>query len=143
MFYPYTEKLDFQRIDVMGRYPSFHILVVWFSLILDGQAPLHTTYSTTNNGHVEIMSNKESQSYYNFSSSSYSSSTNSSGFTHTVSMSSNPSGTTVHETSQVAGRPAQSKTTRIPADGTKHVEGLGGVSRRIEDVTDTEKQSEE
>ena len=58
-------------------------------------------------------------------------------------MSSNPSGTTVHETSQVAGRPAQSKTTRISADGTKHVEAMGGVSRRIEDVTDTEKDSEE
>lgn len=58
-------------------------------------------------------------------------------------MSSNPSGTTVHETSQVAGRPAESKTTRISADGTKHVEALGGVSRRIEDVTDTEKGSEE
>lgn len=58
-------------------------------------------------------------------------------------MSSNPSGTIVHETSQVAGRPAESKTTRISADGTKHVEALGGVNRRIEDVTDTEKGSEE
>lgn len=100
-------------------------------------------YSTTNNSQVEIMSNKQSQSYYNFTSSSYSSSTNSSGFTQTVSMSSNPSGTTVHETSQIAGRPAQSKTTRISADGTKDVEALGGVSRRIEDVTDTEKESAE
>lgn len=81
-----------------------------------------------------IMSGQQSQSYSTFSSSSYSSSTDSSGSTYTESTISNPSGTTVHRTSQVAGQPAKSETTRLPAAGTQQVQGLDD-SRRIEDVS--------
>lgn len=80
------------------------------------------------------MSGQQSQSYSTFSSSSYSSSTDSSGNTYTESTISNPSGTTIHRTSQVAGQPAKSETTRLPAAGSQHVEGLDD-SRRIEDVS--------
>ncbi|MCJ1469706.1 hypothetical protein MMC07_008347 [Pseudocyphellaria aurata] len=80
------------------------------------------------------MSSYQSQSYSTFSSSSYSSSTDSSGNTYTQSTTSDPSGTTIHQTSQVAGQPARSETTRLPAAGTQQVAGLDD-SRRIEDVS--------
>ena len=78
-----------------------------------------------------------SQSYFTFSSSSYSSVTDTDGNNYTQSSHSNPSGTTVQTTSKAAGQPAISKTTRLPAAGrgTQDVEGPAG-SRRIEDVTD-------
>ena len=78
-----------------------------------------------------------SQSYSTFTSSSYSSVTDSDGNTYTQSSHSNPSGTTVQTTSKEAGQPAISETTRLPAGSrsTQHVGGPAG-SRRIEDVTD-------
>ncbi|KAL8675938.1 MAG: hypothetical protein Q9224_007347, partial [Gallowayella concinna] len=87
------------------------------------------------------MSNNN-ESYTTFSSTSYSSSTDGAGNTHTEAFISNPSGTTVHRTSQEAGKPAVSESTQIPARGT--VQG-GGVdsSRRVEDVTDADRLYEE
>lgn len=83
---------------------------------------------------INVMSSQQTQSYSTFSSSSYSSSTDSSGNTYTESTVSNPSGTTIHRTSQVAGQPAKSETTRVPAAGTQQVDGLDD-SRRIEEVS--------
>lgn len=83
-----------------------------------------------------------SQSYFTFSSSSYSSTSDGSGNTYTTATSSNPSGTTVHNTSQQAGQPAVSKTTRYPTNDNRQVEGIGN-ERRIEDVTDADREYEE
>lgn len=84
------------------------------------------------------------QSYSTFSSSSYSSVSDSSGNTYSQASHSNPSGTTIRTTSQEAGQPAVSETTRLPAGATssQQVEGTDG-SRRIEDVTDADRQYEE
>ncbi|KAL8928924.1 MAG: hypothetical protein Q9172_000676 [Xanthocarpia lactea] len=87
------------------------------------------------------MSN--TNSYSTFSSSSYSSSSDGSGNTYTEATISNPSGTTVHRTSQEAGHPAVSETTRLPAGDTGAVQGGTGSERRIEDVTDADRQYEE
>ncbi|KAK4695506.1 hypothetical protein P7C71_g2258, partial [Lecanoromycetidae sp. Uapishka_2] len=78
-----------------------------------------------------------SQSYSTFQSTSYSSSSDFAGNTYTEATSSNPSGTTIHRTSQEAGQPAVSETTRLPAGGGNAQ--LGGMdnNRRIEDVSDT------
>ncbi|KAL9593644.1 MAG: hypothetical protein Q9179_005768, partial [Wetmoreana sp. 5 TL-2023] len=87
-----------------------------------------------------------STSYSTFTSSSYSSSSDGVGNSYTESTVSNPSGTTIHRTSQEAGQPAVSETTRFPASGGAAVEGAGaGVDsgRRIEDVTDKEREYEE
>ena len=83
----------------------------------------------------------ERQTYSTFSSSSYASSSDSSGNTFTQSTATNPSGTTVHTTSQRAGEPAHSETTRLPAGATsaQQVDGTNG-SRRIEDVTDADRE---
>ncbi|KAL2055494.1 hypothetical protein ABVK25_004302 [Lepraria finkii] len=79
-----------------------------------------------------------SQSYSNFQSSSYSSSTDSAGNTYTESTSSNPSGTPIHRTTQEAGQPAVSETIRLPnGGGNAQVEGMGS-NRRIEDVTNAD-----
>lgn len=88
------------------------------------------------------MSNQQNQSYSTFSASSYSSSTDSAGNTYTESTTSNPSGTTIHKTTQQAGQAPISETTRFPAHGTQQVEGLDR-SKRIEDVTDTDRDYEE
>ena len=83
-----------------------------------------------------------SGSYSTFQSSSYSSSTDSAGNSYTESITTNPSGTTLHRTTQQAGQPAVTETTRMPAGGNAQVEGMGS-SRRIEDVTDADQQYEE
>ena len=82
------------------------------------------------------------QSYSTFSSSSYSSTSDGSGNTYTTATSSNPSGTTIHTTSQQAGQPAVSETTRYPTNGNRQV-GQMGNERRIEDVTDADREYEE
>lgn len=84
------------------------------------------------------------QTFSTFSSSSYSSSSDSSGNVFTQSTASNPSGTTIHTTSQRSGEPAYTETKRVPAGATsaQQVEGMD-TSRRIEDVTDTDKAYEE
>lgn len=85
-----------------------------------------------------------SQSYSTFQSTSYSSSTDSAGNTYTKATSSNPSGTTIHRTTQEAGQAPVAETTRLPAGGAaaNSVEGLDS-GRRIEDVTDADKAYEE
>jgi hypothetical protein len=82
------------------------------------------------------------QSYSTFSASSYSSTSDGSGNTYTTSTSSNPSGTTIRTTSQQAGQPAVTSTARYPANGTQQVGGLGN-ERRIEDVTDADREYED
>ncbi|KAL8949272.1 MAG: hypothetical protein Q9222_004611 [Ikaeria aurantiellina] len=88
------------------------------------------------------MSNSTSTSYSTFSSSSYSSSSDGTGNTYTESTVSNPSGTTIHRTTQEGGQPAVSETTRYPASGAAAVEGGVDSGRRIEDVTDADKDRE-
>ncbi|KAL9015033.1 MAG: hypothetical protein Q9173_000331 [Seirophora scorigena] len=89
------------------------------------------------------MSNS-SASYTSYTSQSYSSSTNGSGSSYTEATVSDPSGTTIHRTSQEAGQPAVSETTRLPAGGAAAVRGGGADSgRRIEDVTDADRDYEE
>ncbi|KAL8872556.1 MAG: hypothetical protein Q9174_001837, partial [Haloplaca sp. 1 TL-2023] len=88
------------------------------------------------------MSNSTT-SYSTFSSSSYSSSSDGSGNSYTEATVSNPSGTTIHRTSQEAGQPAISETTRVPAGGTEAVGAGTDNNRRIEDVTDADKEYEE
>jgi len=85
-----------------------------------------------------------SQSYSTFQSSTYQSSSDSAGNTYTQSTSSNPSGTTIHRTTQEAGQAPVSQTTRLPASGaaTRQVEGLDN-SKRIEDVSDADQAYEE
>ena len=84
------------------------------------------------------------QTYSTFSSSSYSSVSDSSGKSYTQASYSNPSGTTIRTISQESGQPAVSETTRLPAATTsaQQVEGTDG-SRKIEDVTDADKEYEE
>lgn len=96
-------------------------------------------YQPDINPNVAAMSDR--QTYSTFSSSSYSSNSDSSGNTFTQSTATNPSGTTVHTTSQRAGEPAYSETTHHPAGATsaQQVEGVNG-SRRIEDVTDADRE---
>ncbi|KAL8974877.1 MAG: hypothetical protein Q9197_000880 [Variospora fuerteventurae] len=84
-----------------------------------------------------------SSSYSSYTSQSYSSSTNGSGHSYTEATISDPSGTTIHRTSQEAGQPAVSETTRLPAGGTAAVGGGTDSGRRIEDVTDADRQYEE
>ena len=88
------------------------------------------------------MSDQNSQYRSSFSSSSYSSSTDSSGNTYTESTTSDPSGTTIHRTTQQAGQAPISETTRVPAGGSHQVEGVDNT-KRIEDVTDADKEYEE
>ncbi|KAL8990836.1 MAG: hypothetical protein Q9177_000602 [Variospora cf. flavescens] len=78
-----------------------------------------------------------------YTSQSYSSSTNGSGHSYTEATVSDPSGTTIHRTSQEAGQPAVSETTRLPAGGTAAVGGGTDSGRRIEDVTDADREYEE
>lgn len=85
-----------------------------------------------------------SQSYSTFQSSTYQSSSDSSGNTYTESTSSNPSGTTIHQTTQEAGKPSVSQTTHLPAGGAAAQQVPGtGVERRIEDVSDADQSYEE
>ncbi|KAL8855110.1 MAG: hypothetical protein Q9221_000016 [Calogaya cf. arnoldii] len=84
-----------------------------------------------------------STTYSTFESSSYSSSSDSTGNKYTEATISDPSGTTVHRTSQEAGQPAVSETTRIPPGGTAAVQGGTDADRRVEDVTDADRQYEE
>ena len=91
------------------------------------------------------QSQSQSQSTFSsstFSSSSYSSVTDSSGTTYTESVTSNPSGTTVHKITQRAGEQPTSETTRLPAYQNQQVEGKDS-GRRIEDVTDADREYEE
>lgn len=91
------------------------------------------------------QSQSQSQSNFSsstFSSSSYSSVTDTSGTTYTESVTSNPSGTTIHKTTQRAGEQPTSETTRLPANQNHQVEGREG-GRRIEDVTDADREYEE
>ncbi len=83
------------------------------------------------------------QSYSTFSASSYSSTSDGSGNTYTTSTSSNPSGTTIRTTSQQAGQPAVTSTSRYSANGTQQVGGGLGNERRIEDVTDADREYED
>ncbi len=85
-----------------------------------------------------------SQSYSTFSSTTYSSSSDSSGNRYEEHTSSNPSGTTIHRTTQESGKPAVSETTRIPTGGAaaRQVEGFDSQGR-IEDVSDKDKLYEE
>ena len=80
-----------------------------------------------------------SQSYSTFQSSSYSSYSDSSGNRFEESTSSNPTGTTTHRTSQEAGKPPVSETTRVPAG--RQVDQVGGDQRRIEDVSEVDDQA--
>lgn len=88
------------------------------------------------------MSNQNTQYYSSFSSSSYTSSADSSGNTYTESTISNPSGTTIHRTTQQAGQDPVTETTRLPAGGSQQVEAPND-SHRIEDVTDADREYEE
>ncbi|KAL8783557.1 MAG: hypothetical protein Q9213_004547 [Squamulea squamosa] len=65
-----------------------------------------------------------------------------SGNSYTEATISNPSGTTVHRTSQEAGQPAVSETTRLPAGGSAAVQGGVDSGRRIEDVTESDADRE-
>lgn len=80
-------------------------------------------------------------SYSTFQSATYSS--DGTGNQYTEGTISNPSGTTVHRTSQEAGQPAVSETTRLPAGGAAAVQGGTDSNRTIEDVTDADRQYEE
>ncbi|CAL8580248.1 hypothetical protein XPA_005978 [Xanthoria parietina] len=82
-------------------------------------------------------------SYSTFQSSTYSSTSDGTGHKYTEASVSNPSGTTIHRTSQEAGQPAVSETTRLPAGGTAAVQGGTDRNRTIEDVTDADRQYEE
>ena len=85
-----------------------------------------------------------SHSYSTFQSSSYQSSTDASGNTCTQATSSNPSGTTIHRFTQEVGQAPVSEITRLPADrNAAHQFGGLDDSRRIEDVTDSDKTYEE
>jgi len=93
------------------------------------------------------MSNPNSnttQTYSTFSSTSSFSYQDSSGnisSSHTIS---DPSGTTIHRTTQTAGQPAQTETTRLPPGGAAQVQGgRSAAGGRIEDVTDADRQYEE
>jgi len=83
------------------------------------------------------------QSYSTFSASSYSSTSDGSGNTYTTSTSSNPSGTTIRTTSQQAGQPAVTSTSKYSANSTQQVGGGLGNERRIEDVTDADREYED
>ncbi|KAI4187040.1 MAG: hypothetical protein L6R41_003066 [Letrouitia leprolyta] len=87
------------------------------------------------------MSNSTT-SYSSYSSQSYSSSSDGTGHSHSEAIVSDPSGTTIHRTSQEAGQPAVSETTRLPAGGTATVGGGADSGRRIEDVTDADREYE-
>lgn len=91
------------------------------------------------------MTRTENQSYSTFSSSSYSSITDSSGTTYTESITSNPSGTTIQKTTQRPGEPPTTETTRLPVNGRQQVEGgdRQEAGERIEDVTDADREYEE
>ena len=85
-----------------------------------------------------------SQSFSTFQSQTYSSSSDSSGNRYEEHTTSDPSGTTIHRTSQQAGQAATQETTRIPAGGAaaQQIEGMD-PSKRVEDVTDADKLYEE
>ncbi|KAL9005365.1 MAG: hypothetical protein Q9188_001850 [Gyalolechia gomerana] len=89
-----------------------------------------------------IMSNSTT-SYSTYTSQSYSSSSDGTGNSYSEATVSDPSGTTIHRTSQEAGQPAVSETTRLPARGTAAVGGGADSGRRIEDVTDADREYEE
>lgn len=86
------------------------------------------------------MSNQQHH-YSTFQSTSYSSYTDSAGNAYTSATSSNPSGTTIHNTSQRAGQPATMETTKLPGQVTGG--GVDNSKGRIEDVTDADRQYEE
>ena len=90
----------------------------------------------------QSQSQSQGYSYSTFTSSSYSSVTDSSGTTYTESVTSNPSGTTIHKSTQRPGELPNTNTTRLPANQNQQVEGRDG-GRRIEDVTDADREYEE
>ncbi|KAL8807625.1 MAG: hypothetical protein Q9182_000609 [Xanthomendoza sp. 2 TL-2023] len=95
---------------------------------------------------VESITMSNNGTYSTFSSTSYSSSTDAAGNTRTEAFISNPSGTTVHRTSQEAGKPAVSESSQIRAGGGGAAAAVqGGVDRgrMVEDVTDADRQYEE
>ena len=61
---------------------------------------------------------------------------------YTESMHSNPSGTTIHRTSQQPGQAPTNETVHLPASGNAGIED-GGVKERTEDVTDNNREYEE
>ena len=107
---------------------------------------LHATLRPQGHIHPQISAHKSimsNQTYSTFSSSSYSSVSNSSGKSYTQASYSNPHSTTIHTTSQESGQPAVTETTHLPTATTnaQQVEGTDG-SRRIEDVTDADREYE-
>ena len=80
-----------------------------------------------------------SKSFSTFQSSSYSSYSDSSGNRFEESTTSNPSGTTTHRSTQEAGKPKVTETTRVPAG--REVEGERTGQARIEDVTDQDDEA--
>ncbi|KAL8648844.1 MAG: hypothetical protein Q9226_005819 [Calogaya cf. arnoldii] len=94
---------------------------------------------------VDIATTRPTQSfimssttYSTTESSTYSSSSDSTGNQYTEATISDPSGTTVHRSSQEAGQAAVSETSRIPPGGTAAVQRGTDADRRIEDVTDVD-----
>ena len=87
-----------------------------------------------------------SHSYSTFQSSTYSSSTDSSGNRYEERTATNPSGTTIHRSTQIAGQEPITQTTKVHAGGTgaaaQQIEGINSRGR-IEDVSDADKQYEE
>src|SRR6266481_812722 len=84
-------------------------------------------------------------SQYSFQSTSYSSSfSNVDGRTtsYTESTHSNPSGTTIHRTSQQPGQAPTNETVHLPASGNAKIENEG-ARERIKDVTDNDREYEE
>ncbi|OCL05750.1 hypothetical protein AOQ84DRAFT_91561 [Glonium stellatum] len=84
-------------------------------------------------------------SQYTFQSSSYKSSSSTvDGRTtsYTESSHSDPSGTTIHRTSQQPGQKPTNETVHLPASGSEGVQD-GGTRQRIEDVTDKDREYEE
>ncbi|KAI4276603.1 MAG: hypothetical protein LQ337_002386 [Flavoplaca oasis] len=156
MFAPFT---SYTRIRIRGLLSNLGNDTAYVPVRLDTTWNLWLLYTNYNTIVLAKESSSQSQTsslaklvnnfimsgttYSTFQSSSYSSSSDSSGNQYTEATVSNPSGTTVHRTSQEAGQPAVSETTRIPAGGTAAVQGGADSDRRIEDVTDTDHQYEE
>lgn len=61
---------------------------------------------------------------------------------YTESTHSNPSGTTIHRTSQQPGQAPTNETVHLPASGNARIED-GGARERIKDVTDNDREYEE
>lgn len=84
----------------------------------------------------------QTTSAFTFTSTSFSSSSDSAGNLSATATISNPSGTTIHRTTQVAGQPARTETVRLPA-GARSQGGAEGSGGRIEDVTEADRKYEE